>query len=314
MKFVDFFCGAGGFSLGFIMAGFEPVISFEINFNVCRTYSKNIGNHVVCMDVASISSSLLTRLKGKIDVVIASPPCEGFTPLNPKRVKDPVQRFFDDPLANLSLKTFEIIKILEPKYFVIENVPDMAQGKAKHFIRSVLSEKYGEIYFNILDAQRFKVPSYRKRLFISNIMLFAPQRFKLISVGEVLNFPEPDLTHTIKNHLFIPPPRKAKLNRSWGKASTFFKGSGKVFKDLIRLDPRRPAPTVRGSARFIHPLRDRLLSPREQATLNSWPVSYEFTGSVTEQYNMIGEAVPPLVAYDIAKQILKHYDKMQGSK
>jgi DNA (cytosine-5)-methyltransferase 1 len=76
------------------------------------------------------------------------------------------------------------------------------------------------------------------------------------------------------------------------------------FRNFIRLNPYRPAPTVMGSSRFIHPFEDRLLTVREQARLMGFPDYHIFLGGRDSQYNMVGEAVPPPLSKEIAIYII----------
>ena len=74
------------------------------------------------------------------------------------------------------------------------------------------------------------------------------------------------------------------------------------------MHPRRHAPTVMGSSRFIHPYEDRLLTVREQARLMGFPDYHVFLGGKDAQYDMVGEAVPPPLAKAIAGEVLRYLD------
>jgi DNA (cytosine-5)-methyltransferase 1 len=76
--------------------------------------------------------------------------------------------------------------------------------------------------------------------------------------------------------------------------------------NLIKLHPHKIAPTVLGSSRFIHPYEPRLLTVREQARLMGFPDDHVFLGGRDEQYNQVGEAVPPTVAKAIASEVLTY--------
>jgi len=91
----------------------------------------------------------------------------------------------------------------------------------------------------------------------------------------------------------------------WGRSLVTFEGAGsRRFRNYIRLAPDRPAPTVMGSSRFIHPFEDRLLTVREQARLMGFPDYHVFLGGKDSQYNMVGEAVPVPLAQAIAEDLL----------
>ena len=70
-----------------------------------------------------------------------------------------------------------------------------------------------------------------------------------------------------------------------------------------RLPADRVAPTVKGLGRFVHPVEDRLLTPREHARLMGYPDDFVFHGSKNEQYNQVGESVPPPLSRAIAREV-----------
>jgi DNA (cytosine-5)-methyltransferase 1 len=100
-------------------------------------------------------------------------------------------------------------------------------------------------------------------------------------------------------------PRKVRgISRvAWGQALYTYRGSGGVYRNFIKLHPNKPAPTVMGSVRFIHPYEDRLLTVREQARLMGFPDNHVFLGSRDSQFNQVGEAVPPPLARAIAEVV-----------
>ena len=129
--------------------------------------------------------------------------------------------------------------------------------------------------------------------------------------------PDPRLPHDIPNHVFIPPPRRIEKRISrlgWGKAAVYYSGAdGKVFKTWVRLNPYKPAPTVMGRSRFIHPFEDRVLTVREQARLMGFPDYHVFKGSIESQYDQVGEAVPVPLARAVAREVLKHLRRKWGN-
>ena len=92
-----------------------------------------------------------------------------------------------------------------------------------------------------------------------------------------------------------------------GRALFFYQGAVKILPNYIRLNPEDIAPTVLGSSRFVHPHENRLLTVREQARLIGFPDYHVFFGDRDQQYNQVGEAVPPPLAYAIALYLLHNY-------
>ena len=85
----------------------------------------------------------------------------------------------------------------------------------------------------------------------------------------------------------------------------FFRGANKEYGNFTRLSWNMLAPTVMGKSRFIHPLDDRLLTPREHARLMSYPDNHLFLGTIDQQFNLVGESVPPFLTFLMGKLFRK---------
>ena len=184
----------------------------------------------------------------------------------------------------------------------------MASTEMKQLISHEFSRSsYRSIYFNVLEAEDFSVPSQRKRVFISNVKLkplVNPSPVPVIDAFQSL--PDPNIMAL--NHEIAPlsPRNEKKISKiPPGGAIVYFKGSkGRTFRNYIRLQANRPSPTVMGKSRFIHPYDARICTVREHARLMSYPDSFRFCGPLNWQYNQVGESVPPLLAKAVAQQIL----------
>jgi len=310
---VDLFCGAGGFSRGFHLEGFEVVLGIDNSPQASKTFSKNFKKAIViCSDIKEVSGlDILRELGYRPDVVIGGPPCEAFTRTNPLRMPNPIDRLYLDSVGQLTLHFIRIVGELKPKVFVMENVPSIIEGELKQALREEFAKAgYKKIYFNILRAEDYGNPSIRRRIFISNIKLSPPKLRKKTTVAEAIgDLPEPGVSSDIPNHEYTPlSPRKLrKISRlKWGQALIIYKGAeGRYYKNYIRLHPNKLAPTVMGSSRFVHPYSDRLLTVREQARLMGFPDYHVFYGGRDSQYNQVGEAVPVPLAKAIAREVYK---------
>jgi len=310
---VDLFSGGGGFARGFEEEGFRGVLAVDNYPPAAKTYKANFPHTLfLADDVKEVNAALVRDLTGyspgEIDVVIASPPCEPFTGANPKRMRDPLDRLYRDPAGQLYLHAIRIIGELRPRAFVIENVPGILERPIQAAIRRELARAgYRNVYFNVLNAEDHGTPSHRTRVFVSNIRL-RPGRKRPPSVEEALEgLPEPGAVFP-PNH--EEPPQVSKRHRRrlprlrWGESLIMYRGAGgRRLPNYVRLHPRRVAPTVMGTSRFIHPYEDRLLTVREQARLMGFPDYHVFLGSRDAQYNMVGEAVPPTLARAIASSL-----------
>ena len=313
VKLLDLFCGAGGFSRGFQQAGFTPVLGIDNDKSASRSYSANFKEAEVWVeDIAKTSSKDIERAVGEVDVVIGSPPCEPFTPANPRRMKDPLDRLYKDPIGQLVLHFIRIVGDLKPKIFVMENVPGIAEGPLREAIRREFARVgYKEVYFNILNAEDYCTPSHRRRVFVSNIRIRPrPRCRRPVPVIEALRGLPPPNDYYPPNHQYTNPSKRMRKlipKARWGQALIYYEGfGGKRYPNLIRLHPYKLAPTVLGSSRFIHPFEDRLLTIREQARLMGYPDYHIFFGGKDEQYNQVGESVPPPLAKAIAQEVLRH--------
>ncbi|MGC9148956.1 MAG: DNA cytosine methyltransferase [Sulfolobales archaeon] len=311
---VDLFSGAGGFARGFENAGFRIVLGVDNDRSAIKSFKLNFP-HAIALneDIKDVTGKdIIDLLEYSPRIIIGSPPCEPFTGANPNREKRPLDRLFKDPIGQLTLHFIRIVSEIKPDIFVMENVPALAERDIKFAIEDLLRKAgYKEIYFNILRAEDYGTPSHRTRVFVSNIKIKPQKSSVRKTVWEAIS----DLSETrfgdVPNHEIVYLSSKklkkvAKIER--GKALYVFKGSGnRRFYNYLRLDPYDIAPTIMGSSRFIHPFEDRLLTVREQARLMGFPDNHIFIGGKDEQYNQVGEAVPPPLAEAIAKYIHQYY-------
>ena len=165
IKFIDLFCGCGGFSQGFVQAGCIPLLGVDIWADATATYKYNFPqSEIINNDLTKLTAQDLIRAsnvdKSDVDVIIGGPPCQGFS-ISGKRM-------IDDP-SNLLYKSFvQMVSEIRPKVFVMENVPgliSMENGKVKD---SVLEDFTGigyNVSWKILIADDYGVPQHRRRVF-----------------------------------------------------------------------------------------------------------------------------------------------------
>jgi DNA (cytosine-5)-methyltransferase 1 len=168
MNVIDLFAGAGGFGLGFKLAGHNLLGSVEIDHWACDTLRHNAepGEFILQADLTQLKVDELPSLRADVDVLIGGPPCQGFSVAGPQR-KDPA-----DPRNSLFREFIRFAEHLDPKITVIENVPGLLRRKTaegKRVIQVIVSalEEIGyEVHYAILRAQDFGVPQIRERLVI----------------------------------------------------------------------------------------------------------------------------------------------------
>jgi DNA (cytosine-5)-methyltransferase 1 len=305
---LDLFCGAGGFAAGFREAGFDILGAIDQSYTAFLTYHHNFPNALFLnKDLHELHSiDILDKLGVTPDVIIASPPCEPYTAANMHRQKQPLDRLYEDVVGQLVLDAIRIIGDIHPKFFVVENVPELLSGEIEWALeREFHRVGYPEVYFNLLFAEDYGTPSRRKRLFISNLLLQPVRQPSSAPVHEILTLPDPTAIHDIPNHTWYPisPKKQRKLRKTRrGNALVFYQSATqKTYTNWVRLAPNGLAPTVIGHSRFIHPFEDRVLTVRENARLMGFPDNFSFFGGLDDQYDQVGEAVPVPLATAIAR-------------
>lgn len=157
---VSLFSGAGGMDLGFIKAGYRVTWANDFQKDAVTTYQKNLGKHIVHGDITQISKDQLP--KEPVDVVLGGFPCQGFSVANTKRSMEDKRNF-------LYLELLRIVKELQPKFFVAENVKgllSMQKGQVLNMILKDFEELGYRVDYRVLNAAHFGVPQSRERVII----------------------------------------------------------------------------------------------------------------------------------------------------
>ena len=163
-KVISTFSGCGGSSLGYQLAGFKIALAIEWDKNACETYRLNFPDTDLFEgDIANLSvdeALKRTGLKaGELDILDGSPPCQGFSTAG--------KRDFNDDRNQLFSEYIRLLKGLQPKILVMENVSGMVKGKMKLIFAEILTELKAAGYnvkVKLLNAMYFGVPQSRQRL------------------------------------------------------------------------------------------------------------------------------------------------------
>lgn len=321
--FIDLFCGCGGLALGFEKAGFTSVYAADIDPASTDTYKNNFEHDVFCGDIKDLSTDQLEKFIGKVDVIVGGPPCQGFSPLgklSPRKEHATMNKLWQEYLR--------ILDLVKPKAFVVENVPEFLRSQEFALLKEQLDSRDYNIVCGTLRAIDYGVPQKRIRGFIIGMKDRLP-RFpdptrerKTVrdAIGDLSLSPTGDNWHigrnptqvSIERYKCIPPggnrfdlmkKRPDITPRCWLEKPT---GSTDVFG---RLEWDKPALTIRTEfykpekGCYLHPEANRPITHREAARLQTFPDDFKFIGSKTEVARMIGNAVPPKLAYHIANAI-----------
>ena len=161
---ISTFAGCGGSSLGYKMAGFKELLAVEWDDNAVETFRLNFPSVPVYHgDIAELTGKECLRLagikKGELDVFDGSPPCQGFSTAGKRQVSD--------DRNNLFMEYIRLIKEIQPKVFVMENVSGMIKGKMKGKYIEIWNElnKLGyNVKSKLMNAMWYGVPQSRERL------------------------------------------------------------------------------------------------------------------------------------------------------
>ena len=328
LKTIELFAGAGGLALGVEKAGFNTIGLIEIDKNACNTLKLNRPNwNVINENIANISSKKLEDFfsikKGELDLLSGGAPCQAFSYAG-KRLG------LEDTRGTLFYHYALFLKQLQPKMFLFENVKGLLshdKGKTHETIINVFKEEGYTIYEKVLNAWDYGVAQKRERLIIVgirndlinklNFLFPTPHKYKPVLRDILLDCPESKgiAYSEYKKKIFemVPPggywkdiPKE--IAKEYMKSCWDMEGGRTGILRRLSLD--EPSLTVLTSPSQkqtdrCHPIEARPFTIRENARCQSFPDEWIFSGSVTDQYRQVGNAVPVNLAYEVALEIRK---------
>ena len=289
---LDLFAGCGGLSLGFEAAGFQTV-GYEMEKRYAETYNKNLNG--VCYEQRLTSVSDFER---SFDIVIGGPPCQPFSVGGHQKGIDDARNGFP--------AFINAIKKVKPKIWLFENVRGMLYSN-KWYLDEIISELQDEGYlidYKLLNAVNYGVPQNRERLFVvghKSTFHFPKPLHTKTTVGEAIG----ELIESTQDESKILTASMDQYVANYEKASSCINP-----RDLYLHKPARTLTcrNIAGSTGDMQRVkladgRRRRISIREAARLQSFPDWFEFSGTETNQYYQIGNAVPPLLALHLANSV-----------
>ncbi|WP_132246272.1 DNA cytosine methyltransferase [Marinisporobacter balticus] len=317
-KVVSVFSGCGGADLG-LLGGFEfnkeqyqrlpynIVYATDINEKALNTYKKNFDCHkVVCDDIQNINASEIPDH----DVLMGGFPCQSFSTVNPN--KDP----FDDR-ANLYKEMIRILKAKSPKAFIAENVRGfMTLHKGKIFSRVIKEFELAgyKTYSMLMNSADYGIPQKRQRVIIIGIRDDLKKEYifpKKTTANEwvPLSVAVKSLVSEDNKYYFskraVEGMKKAKNNMKRGLYQNLNEPCLTITSHLAKVSLNSRDPVL-----LVDPENElyRRFTPREAARIQSFPDEFVFAGSEGDAYRQIGNAVPPVLAWHIAKSLLEVLD------
>lgn len=346
MNAIDLFAGCGGLSKGFMDAGYHIIVGVDNDQAALKTFTLNHPGAVAMNADLSKQETFdeILRVAGdrSIDVIIAGPPCQGFSLTGPRN--------FDDKRNQLYLAVFEMVKQYNPKGFIIENVPGMAtlyNGE----IHAEIIKRFRALGYNveskILCAADYGVPQMRRRLIFMGIredlgqphfpepvvdeehyvtcreaISDLPPRVTELGteIDEYIMAPVSDYQRKMRGDMTVLHNHVATNHTQMVKDTIALVPQGGNYKDLppgvgesrkfneawTRYHGDKPSRTIdTGHRNHFHYEHNRVPTIRENARLQSFPDDFVFLGTRTQQNRQVGNAVPPLLGYHLALALKK---------
>lgn len=346
MNAIDLFAGCGGLSKGFMDAGYHIIVGVDNDQAALNTFTLNHPGAVAMNADLSKQETFdeILRVAGdrSIDVIIAGPPCQGFSLTGPRN--------FDDKRNQLYLAVFEMVKQYNPKGFIIENVPGMAtlyNGE----IHAEIIKRFRALGYNveskILCAADYGVPQMRRRLIFMGIrkdlghphfpepvvdedhyvtcreaISDLPPRVTELGteIDEYVMEPVSDYQRKMRGDMTVLHNHVATNHTQMVKDTIALVPQGGNYKDLppgvgesrkfneawTRYHGDKPSRTIdTGHRNHFHYEHNRVPTIRENARLQSFPDEFVFLGTRTQQNRQVGNAVPPLLGYHLGLALKK---------
>jgi len=289
-KVVSLFAGCGGLDYGFVNNNkYEHVLVTDFDKDACKSYELNFGIKPVCDDIKNFKTI------PDCDMLIGGFPCQGFSMANPYRDEK-------DKRNELYLEILRILKMKKPSYFLLENVKGLLNmggyhtsqdkknktGKVMKVILEDLKNCGYNVQFKLFEIKYFNVPQKRERVIIigvRNDIQFTPK------------WPEPEKKLlTLKDAIGDLPIEYKPLIQHIGTAHKCAV-TGYLGNRELKWDEPSPTITGRGGGSggpviHNHPSLKRRLTVRECARIQTFPDTFQFSGSTSSMYKQLGNAVP----------------------
>ena len=317
-KVVSLFAGCGGCDQGIIgdfvfnkinyeKLPFELTYAMDIDQKALNTHMLNFkGGDIRCADICDVDSADIPDC----DVIIGGFPCQSFSTVNP--TKDP----FDDR-ANLYKQMVRIVKDKQPLAFIAENVKGLMtlkKGAILEKVKSAFEEAGYTLSYALLNAADYGVPQKRERLIIVGFRNDLGLKFEFpVETNKYdwvpLSVAVPELAIDDPKYYFseraVQGMKNAKPNMKRGLWQSLDEPCLTVTSHLAKVSLNSRDPVL-----LVDPERElyRRFTPREAARIQSFPDEFEFSGSETDAYRQIGNAVPPVLFWHVTKKVANYLD------
>jgi DNA (cytosine-5)-methyltransferase 1 len=337
-KAIDIFSGCGGMTKGMRMAGFDVRVAVEINEDATNAYKMNHPKtNIIQRDIRKVKSKEIKNLLNKQRPALLSgcPPCQGFSSIRRLNKKRSVR----DDRNELILEYLRMVRELKPLTIMMENVPGLINY---YLFKKTISEIRDMGYYldiDIVNTKDYGIPQRRRRLVLlgsklGNIKIAQPT-YKIKTVKDTIGKLESielatdpwqrvttKHTERIRNIISLIPKNGGSLKDLPHEYQLkCHMAPNRGFDDIYgRMKWEECSPTITAGClnpskgRFLHPQEDRVITPREAALLQCFPIKYKFPLEVSKTSIawMIGEALPPKFSFIQCKNIKEHLDNYFG--
>jgi DNA (cytosine-5)-methyltransferase 1 len=343
---ISLFSGAGGLDLGLEAAGFHPLACVEVDTDCQRTLRTNRSHwriaepsNIFDLDPADLLAQAGTQ-PGEVDLIAAGPPCQPFSKAGYWARGESLR--LRDPRARTLAAFARVVDATLPMAILLENVDGIKFSKKDEGLRYLVrhlektNRKHGTRYTPVIfliNAAEYGVPQVRKRVFLvacRDGTHFAPPapthgstRLPIVTAWDAighLNATDEDLQPTgswTSLLATIPEGHNYQWHTDHGGGSPLFGFRTRYWSFLLKLDRTRPSwtiPAQPGPSTGPFHWDNRLLSIHEMARLQTFPDSYTFQGTRRSIQSQIGNAVPPLLAEVIGRELAVQLFGLQAGK
>ena len=315
---VSLFCGCGGADIGLVggfsylgqfykKTGLNIVHASDIDRKAVETYNLNFRKKAEVSDIKDLNFEGIIA-----DLIVGGFPCQPFSTVNP--TKNPNKR--ETQLFWEMAKTIEKIR---PKVFIAENVPGfyrLHKGKYYKLAKEEFETLGYKIFDELLNASNYGIPQLRERIFMVGIREDIGKSFTFPQYthgpGGIISESKVPLKKVVKSIIpkdskyyfskrAVEGVKKAKKNMKRALAQDLEGQCLTITSHLakVSLNSRDPVLLVNGQQELY-----RRFTPEEAAGIQSFPDNFQFAGSEGDAYRQIGNAVPPVLMWHIAKALV----------
>lgn len=297
LRGVDLFSGCGGMTSGFLDAGIEVLAAFENWAPALEVYRANFDHPAIDQDLSHVDEAVERISSFRPNLIFGGPPCQDFSTAG--------RRDESRGRAILSIKFSEIVSLVRPRYFVMENVSTIRNTNSFKTAIKVLEDSGYGLTQTVLNAAYCGVPQSRKRMFVVG------------ALGQETNFLEKYLQDGLSDR---PMTIHDYLGDSLGVEHYFRvptnysrRGVFSIYEPSMTIRAvDRPVPSgYKGHPNDSAPVSEvRALTPKERSLIQTFPDDYIFLGGKSDQNSMIGNAVPVNLAKFVANALQKYVEDL----